>query len=506
MNYKISTYFITVLALLVLHSCTKDFKEINTNPRAVTEEIAEPALLLTQVQKQSMFDLMDVDGRIEVFSGYIGNDALGNAFTKGPWDEPFGTFYKSYIININEAIRLSANDPKLADLNAMSRIWRAWLFSRLTDLYGDVPYTDAAKDISNVDVTPSYDSQEAIYTDILKELKESAGVLAQSDGTGKNPGFQDLIYGGDTDKWVRFANSLRLRLAVRISYVTPDVAASHIGEVVAGNLIEENEQNAVLVAGGEGEAAAENKNPYYNVIPGGAKEFRKASFTTVQILSDLNDPRISKFIDKSNINDYFGIALNLSQDEKNVEIGRPNNSLSDLSNLLWRSDFRFTVINASEVYFLRSEAALRGFTNEDAQLLYTTGIGLSMDNFEVDAGDKSTYLSQGVATLNGSEEEKLEMIIIQKWIANYPQYEEGYAEFRRTGYPRIWTGSAPNETNGEIPRRVQYPLSEYNSNGANVSVATSSLSGGDSYMSKVWWDVKSDLPKHHPKQGIYPPF
>jgi hypothetical protein len=453
-----------------------------------------------------MFGLMEGDGRVEVYSGYIGNDALGNAFAKGPWDEPFSTFYKSYFININEAIRLSSTDPKLADLNAFARIWRAWLFSRLSDLYGGVPYSEAAKSVSEVNVAPAYDTQEAIYNDLLKELKEAADVLRGSDGSRINIGNQDLIYDGDPEKWMRLANSLRLRLAMRISYVAADVASVHINEVVNAELIEENSQNAVLVAGTAEEAAAANKNPYYNGIPGGGKEVRKASFTAVETLTTLDDPRISKFMDLSSVGDYFGIALNLSQDEKNVDINRPNNSLSDLSELMWRPDFKFTLINASETYFLRSEAAVRGITTEDAQALFLSGIELSMDNFEVDATEKAAYLSAPASTLTGTEEEKIETIIVQKWLGNYGQFEEAYAEFRRTGYPRIWTGSAPNETGGEIPRRAQYPLTEYNSNGKSIAEAVSKLSQGDSYMSKVWWDVKADLPKHHPKQGIYPPF
>jgi hypothetical protein len=494
------------LFVFLIGSCTKNFEEINTNPRIVTENIADPALLLTQVQKESMFGMMGGDGRIEVFSGYIGNDALGNVFQKGPWDEPFATFYKSYIININEAIRISAKDPALADLNSFARIWRAWLYSRLTDLYGDVPYSEAGKDVSNVNVAPSYDTQESIYTDLFKELKEAVGVLKQSDGSRENVGSQDLIYSGDVDKWIRFGNSLRLRLAMRVSYVSHDLASANINEVLTDELIEDNSQNASLVAGGADEPAADNKNPYYNGIPGGAKEFRFASFTTAETLTKLNDPREPKFIDLSTAGDYFGIALNLSQDEKNIDINRPDNSSSALSDLLWRPDFRFTVINASEVAFLRAEAALRGFTSEDAQSLYTTGIGLSMDYFGVDATAKADYLAGSAAVLTGSEEEKDEQIIIQKWIGNYPEFDEGYAEFRRTGYPRIWTGTAPGETNGEIPRRAQYPLSEYNSNSANVTAAAGRLSNGDSFLSKVWWDAKADLPKHHPKQGIYPPF
>ena len=506
MKHNIFNICAVTLFVCLLGSCTKNFEGINTNPRIATEDIADPALLLTQVQKESMFGLMGGDGRVEVFSGYIGNDALGNVFQKGPWDEPFASFYKSYIININEAIRISAKDPALADLNSFARIWRAWLFSRLTDLYGDVPYTDAGKNVSDVNVAPSYDTQEFIYTDLFRELKEAVAVLKQSDGSRENVGSQDLIYSGDVDKWIRLGNSLRLRLAMRVSYVSQELATANINEVLTDELIEDNSQNAILIAGNADEPAADNKNPYYNGIAGGAKEFRFASFTTAETLTQLSDPRISKFIDLSTAGDYFGIALNLSQDEKNVDLNRPDNSSSALSELLWRPDFRFTLINASEVAFLRAEAALRGLTSEDAQALYASGIGLSLDYFDIDATDKTNYLSGAAALLTGTDEEKYEQIIVQKWIGNYPEFEEGYAEFRRTGYPRIWTGTAPNETNGEIPRRVQYPLSEYNSNSANVTAAASRLSNGDSYLSKVWWDAREGLPKHHPKQGTYPPF
>ncbi|MBN8785993.1 MAG: SusD/RagB family nutrient-binding outer membrane lipoprotein [Terrimonas sp.] len=499
-------YLLVAGAVIFLVACTKDFKEINTNPRIVTEDIADPALLLTHVQKNSMFGMANNDTRLEAYSGYIGNNTIASAFTKGPWGSPFSTFYTSYLINLNESIRLSSRDEKLANLTSFGRIWRAWLYSRLTDLYGDIPYTEAAKSVTEVNIAPAYDTQEFVYTDMLKELKEAVAVLKQSDGTRLNIGNKDLIYNGDVEKWIRLGNSLRLRLAMRISYVAPSVASTHINELISELLIVQNSQNAILVAGAASEAADANRSPVYNGISGGAKEFRWASFTMAETLTKLNDPRASKFIDLTSLGDYFGIMLNLSPDEKMVDLGRPSSSLSALSDLFWRSDFRFTVINASEVAFLRAEAALRGITGEDAQALYRTGISLSMDNFGVNAADRDDYLAGSAGTLSGTEEQQYESLIVQKWLANYLQFEEGYTEFRRTGYPRIWTGSALGDTQGEIPRRVQYPQSEYNSNAKSISEAIKRLSNGDAFTSKLWWDVRPGLPVHHPKQGIFPPF
>ena len=164
------------------------------------------------------------------------------------------------------------------------------------------------------------------------------------------------------------------------------------------------------------------------------------------------------------------------------------------------------MINASETYFLRAEASLKGITTENTQELYKTGIDLSLDNFSVPSPNKTTYLASNAAILTGGTEEKLEQIIVQKWLANYYQIDEAYAEFRRTGYPRIWTGTAPSPTKGEIPRRIQYPLSEYTSNGKNIAEAAAKLSEGDSYTSRIWWDANPGAPRHHSKHGTYPPF
>ena len=145
---------------------------------------------------------------------------------------------------------------------------------------------------------------------------------------------------------------------------------------------------------------------------------------------------------------------------------------------------------------------MRGFTNDDAQTLYADGIKKALEQYEI---DPATYLSSPAATLSGTDEEKLEQIIVQKWLAIYFESNEAWAEYRRTGYPRIWLGTDASDNAGEIPRRIRYPLDEYAKNETNVSAAVSKLTDGDQYASKVWWDKKAGLPFDHPRQGMYPP-
>ncbi|MEP7256937.1 MAG: SusD/RagB family nutrient-binding outer membrane lipoprotein [Flavitalea sp.] len=505
-RHTYTTIILTCAALFFFAGCTKNFDSINTDPRLVGSGIASPSLILTKVQKESVFNLMEQDSRLEVYTGYTGHTTTTNALIKGPWDEPFGTFYTSFIVNISEAVRLSADDEKLANINAAARIWKVWLFSRLTDLYGDIPYFSAAKNVNEVDPAPAYDKQQDIYNDFFKELKEAVDVLKADDGSRKAMGNQDLLYKGDIASWIRFGNSLRFRLAMRVRYADPALAALNVQEVINDELITDNSQNALIKAGDANQPSNENKNPYFNGIAGGAKEFRWASFTLAENLTKLNDPRASVFIKPSSVGDYFGIFLCISTDEKAVNIGRPDNSDSELGDIAWRPDFTFRLLTAPEVYFLRAEAALEGITTEDANDQYFAGIDASMDYFNIAGADKTDYLASAAGSLSGTSEEKLEMIITQKWLANFLQFDEAYADFRRTGYPRIYVGHAPSDTNGEVPRRIQYPLSEYNSNNAKVMEAVGRLSGGDNLTSKVWWDANPNVPVHHPKQGIYPPF
>ena len=480
-------------------SCTKDFKEINTDPTLATKDVIKPSLLLTPVLKNSIFDIPDRYG-IGEYSGYFSPPDGGDVFLNINWDDPFSGTYRNYLINIAEVMRLTAGKPTLSNENAIARIWKVWLFHRLTDQYGDVPYFDAVKDVDSMVTQPKYDKQQDIYADLFKELKEAAAQLSD-DPSQETFGDADILFHGDVDSWRRFANSLRLRLAIRVRYVDAGVAQSNITDVLSQPLIEDNSKNATLSTLDDGNT--QNDNQFYETnlrLPGNMV----VSFTLTDNLKALNDPRLPAFAKPAPVAaaGYRGVPIQLMDVQKQRYTA---DSVSLMSDAFLQKVYDIVVLNAAEVDFLRAEAALAGLSSEDAQAFYAKGIQDAMDQYHIDATAAANYLASPAGTLSGTDEEKLQQIIVQKWLAILYDSEEGWAEFRRTGYPTIWTGAMLGNTNGEVPRRLIYSNDEYFKNTENVKAAAAQLSQGDSYMSRVWWDAKAGLPFHHPKQGTFPP-
>jgi hypothetical protein len=482
--------------LCVSSSCTKNFDKINTDPTLVTEDIIKPSMLFTSVLKKSIFDSYNT-GVISEYAGYYSNQGSGAIFQNSNWSTPFNNYYRTYLINLAEIVRLTANDPNLVNEHAMGRIWKALQFSQLTDLYGDVPYFESLKKVDEVISQPKYDAQKDIYTDLLKELKEAAAELSDNPALASF-GDADILLGGDVMRWKRFANSLRLRLAMRIRYAAPELAKQHIAEVISAPLIDENTFNVFLNT--IDDSNTNNRNPLFDDPTNSYPLW--ISFTLTDNLKRLSDPRLPIFGKPATdgVSGYRGRPISLGPNQKIYS----EEATATLQNSFREPVHAIIIMNAAEVHFLRAEAALVGFTGENAQALYAKGITLSLEQYNVAPAAITTYLASSAGTLTGSEEEKLEEIIVQKFLANIYQSDEAYAEFRRTGYPRIWTGSDKGSTDGEIPRRLTYPLDEYAKNDANVKEAAGRLSGGDKYMSRIWWDAKPGLPFHHPKQGTFP--
>src|SRR5690606_34971628 len=162
------------------------------------------------------------------------------------------------------------------------------------------------------------------------------------------------------------------------------------------------------------------------------------------------------------------------------------------------------VMNSAEVYFLRAEAALAGLSTENADELYAAGIMQAMAQVGLEYAAQA-YIAAAPVQLAGSEEELLEQIIIQKFIAIYPNAFEAWSEWRRTGYPKIWIGDMQGATGGQIPRRMTYPIDEFAKNEENLRKAIDVLPNGDDFSSRLWWDQTPGLPYAHPKQGVFPP-
>lgn len=499
---KILVVLVISIFGLVPYSCTKNFDELNTDPKLITDDDIKTELIFTKVLKESIFEILNT-GRMGEFSNYIKREDSNNVLTLVSFSEPFDD-YTQYISNLEAIIRLTSEDSSFKHRNAMARIWRVWVYHRITDALGDVPYFEVATSFDDITLYPKYDLQEEIYRDLFNELEEA--VTALSSGSNQDGfGTADILYGGDVDSWVRFANSLRLRLALRVRYADQALAQENITAVAAAPLINSNEWNAVLTTEGEDAEDLSNTNPLYQqVINGsaGAGSSVTAGLTLVENLTRTNDPRLPIYLLPNSEGDYIGGAINLTAEEKA--------SYADVSK--WGTYFRnaeydFNVIQSSEVNLLLAEAALMGLISGDANMYYQQGIRLSMEQYGVDEVDIETFLDSSAGTLAGSEEEKLEMIITQKYLALIGDNYEAFAEHRRTGYPRVWIGSEPSlDTDGALPRRLPYPLVEYNLNPTGVSGAADRLSDGDDMTSRIWWDAKEGLPFQHPLQGIYPPY
>lgn len=496
------------IALLLtgsLTSCTDNFDSINTNPALVTENLVNVNNLLTRVQKESIFDYYDY-GYLTEFSGYYSNPATV-PLSNRDWAEPFNEFYRSFIINISEVVRLTEDKPLLQNKNAIGRIMKVWLFHQLTDMYGDVPYFEAALNVREVVNYPRYDRQEDIYKDMLKELKEAAGKLS-TDPAQVSYGLSDLLYNGNVENWVRLANSLRLRLAMRIRFADPALAREHINDVISKPLIATNAQNAALTTEGVNASNIDNRNPAYNRYQSTLVPLFTTNTVTENLLSR-NDPRLPVFVEPATEPEngalWRGRLFAMDADLDGPTVSFRQEQVASLGKMFFAAQFQIKILTAPEVSFLRAEAALAGITTESAVEWWKNGIKLSMEMYEI-AGDKiAPYIeAQEKIFTAASDEQKFEEIIVQKWLANYYQSKESWAEYRRTGYPLIWVGQQKGDTGRKVPRRLTYPLTEYLRNENSTNEAAQRLPEGDTFMSRIWWDARPGLPFTHPLQDRFP--
>ncbi|WP_020528252.1 SusD/RagB family nutrient-binding outer membrane lipoprotein [Flexithrix dorotheae] len=499
MKFKdIKTAFLWALLIAVTGACTDDFEEINTDPNLVTKDKVNPDAILTYVLKESIFDIIDF-GRIGEYAGYVSNPSSGF-----PLQNVIGSFddYRAKIVNVTELERLTAEDPTFSNKNAIAKIWKAWLFYRMTDNLGDVPYTEAALAFEEIITKPKYDEQEFIYKDLLNTLKEAAAQLRDEENQ-KSYGTADILFQGDIYAWERFANSLRFRLAMRVRYVDAGLAQQHISEVINSPLIDSNDQNAELTAEGDDAVLNENRGPFYNYVANNNVNPLHPSMTVSENLLQRNDPRLSIYLTESEFAGYRSRPFNMVSETQKPRYS--GDSITKVGETFLVSDYTFKVFTAAEVKFLKAEAALAGIISGDQEDLFQQGIQDAMALYSVSQDSIDAYLASPYGSLSGTEEEQLEEIIVQKYLANYYQTHEAWAEYRRTGYPKIWIGDGPSDTGGQLPRRQMYPLDEHAKNLDNMTTAAKRLANGDDPMSKVWWDAKPGLPYAHPKQGQFPP-
>ena len=474
--YKNILWGAGIISLFAVTSCdkVKDFKDTNTNPNQTTTPI--PSALLTNVEANMGANLGFDAGGINTGAGLYAQYYSETQYTEvSRYNKPnynYDAYYAGSIEDLQNIINYNS-DPATAataaafgsnnNQIAIARILKAHYIKFLTDAVGDLPYFDAFKGNSGV-TSPKYDAQQAIYTDLIKELKEA--VAQFDDGTTVQG---DIIFGGDVAKWKKYANSLRLLIALNMHKVDPSTAQAEFQSALSGGVIEDNSDNvAIAYVGGN------FPHPIYNYYILTQRLDFAVSETMTDQLSSTNDPRSSVFGTSTK-----GFPYGLTRDDAVAFAGANSDWARILNDPDNQTNSTWTILSAANIDLARAEAAQLGMTSEDVTTLFHNGIQANFDQWGL--GSASTYYG----ALGAPDAEK---IAIQEWLAFYPNGLEGWDVYRTTGFPTL--DPAPNTT-PTIPRRTTYGTNDYSYNASNVTAAAANYTVNgqpDSQWGRIWWD------------------
>lgn len=528
--YKYTKALSSVLVLsgcLGLTACTDAFDKWNINPNEVTPgEMGQDNLttgaFFTQMEKGVFIVGVDKGGEYQItemlagdiFSGYVSNITTYSyatyhndhyALYQGWYNAAFNDAYTD-IMQPWISIQKEAEKNGTPAVGALADIVKVLGMSRITDMYGPIPYTKFGTTIS-----VPYDSQKDVYYKFFEELDNAINILTAyhtANGTAKVLSKYDYIYSGDVEKWIKFANTLRLRLAMRISYIDGTKAETEATAAInhAIGLMKSADDSAIL----HQNTNFTFTNPLWEVSQS-FKDMRMGA-SMESYLKGYEDPRLKVYFRPADTDGNYHGARN--------GINRPNkDSYSpSISGLNFQTNSNMQWMDAAESYFLQAEAKLRwNIGGESTENLYNNGIKTSFsskgasgaDNYIADDTktpsdyDDPVSYNDAVKTTtttvawdeSASMEQKLERIMIQKWIAIFPDGQEAWSEIRRTGYPQIFK-IVTNQSNGEVAsgeliRRLKFPTTEYSNNSSNTTAAVTLLGGkGDTAGTKLWWDAK----------------
>lgn len=514
-------------AVLFFSACEAGFEDMNTDPTQAST--ITPDYLFSTIELA-----MTGSGYMQWRNNLIYPSAMmqqltntyysGEKYTENQqwmtalWGTYYGQFgkYRAVVPTLQDLISTYQDDPAMVNKVAAARIMRVYAFHRLTDTYGDIPYFEAGKGYLEGIVQPKYTPQSEIYADMLKELEES---VAAFDPARPMYTTADLLYGGDIAKWKKFGNSLMLRLGLRLIKVDPAAAQTWVQKAVAGGVMTSNDDNAVMAhqSGPSGQFDGLNVNPISSVFAGDAPMLAERF---VEWMQDTGDPRLRVFAatysagansaaaqlvtadpaeqvgfpvgnDATTIQNHPSWVPCLPANAPPVPCGfnvyaQPSRIIRDLTDPTFYLTYAQVALNLAD-------AAARGLISGNAGTYYAEGVRAAMQQVEA-------YDGSGAATITDEEIDAylaanafdpanaLEQINTQFWAASFLDGMEGWANWRRTGYPVLvpvnWPG---NQSNGQIPRRMVYPDEEEQLNSANYNEVVA-RQGADVFQTRVWWD------------------
>lgn len=465
------------LVLFTIASC-EDLSEFNKDIKN-PEEVPSGALFANATK--SLFDFMtEPNVNINNFRLWsqqwaqttYADESNYDLITRNVNGNTWNILYAEVLRDLNDAKAFISEDPLLSDAAknnqlAMAEVLQVFTYHVLVDIFGDVPYSQALGD----DVTPAYDDDQAIYTDLISRLNAAIGDLGGDSGMGS----YDLVYGGDADQWKKFANSLKLRLAIRLADVNNTLAGQLAAEAVNSGVFTSSDDNFMLAYA----ESTPNTNPLWvSLIQSGRSDYVAAS-TLVAPMVSMNDPRLPFYF-----RDTYGTPAQFVGG-----VYGDNNAYNVFSHpgtLQETPTFPGIIMSYWEVEFLLADAAQRGYAvGGTVAGHYNNGIEASILYWGGTQAEADAYIAQPEVAFATAAGTPLERIAFQKWISLYDQGFEAWSTVRFYDYPDM-----PIAVLSDLPTptRYTYPVTEYSLNEENVAAARTSI-GGDELDTRVFWDV-----------------
>lgn len=536
--------FFLILFSAFLFSCEETLEEININPNGVNPAIAHPNLLLSTIISSTAKSVVGLGyGNIAGVMQHTQKDGWGSSHNNYEWtpNQDWGGYY-GILRNVDEIYQKSV-DMELEFHQGVALVIKSYVFGMITDLWGDAPYTYALRgDLGGEEnIKPVFDRQEDIYSSILADLESANTLLSKNkaDYVGINS-VQDILYSGDVKQWRMFANSLALRYYMRLSEKDPSIAKTGIEKIVndpeAYPIILNVSNDANIDYPGNSSSDSWPANTVYDGTGGSNFRRLKMCSTLVETLQKLNDPRLGVWAEKidiplvvvatpvdrdeivdgiryigQDIADHYetinGIPLNENTEyiglppagfqvpqafnlNPNLEQAPHNPHASHLNDIFQDATgplLLARMLSASEVHFIIAEAAIKGWTSENAQTHYEAGVEASFKAWGI-GGDYADYIAGVDVSFDGTQKQVME----QKWIASWSAAAEAWFDYRRTGLPALQAGLFVKRD--ALPLRFYYSVTELDYNTTNSEAAIDNLTetefstvdGKNSAWSKMW--------------------
>jgi hypothetical protein len=462
--------YLWLSTVILLSSCTKFNNSINTDPNnptkaSGTQLIANAELSLPGISS-SPYGVH--------YPQYLSNTSFTDNSRYITINFNFYGLYTGPLVNLENVInaKLDANQGPVSNQIAVAKILKAYFYWHMTDRWGPLPYAQALKGSGNF--TPVYDSQQIIYNSLFTLLDEANAAIVTGDI--KN----DIVYGGDITRWKKLGNTIHLLMALRLTKVDAAKGRSEFNKALANGIMTANTDNLAYPHLME----ENNENYWYTSFTRLGRNWFALSKPLVDYMQPLNDPRLAVFGDPNAAGNYVGLEYG-----KAVPNSNDIDNVSLLGSSLRQQNSPVYLVTYAQALFAMAEAAKLGWipgSDATAKTNYELAIQNSIAQWTGSTSTVASFLAQPGLQYNAAT--ALQQIAYQRWVHLFLHGYEGWAEWRRTGYPILV--AAPGANGDKIPRREGYPTQERSNNATNYNSAVASFpyGGADDLNARVWWD------------------